>query len=289
MKLNVRYEHDIPVNAFRWTPKSYKEPLHYHASLEIGCCLSGRGTFYFGGKSFTAAPGDVFIVNNSELHIAESDPESPCEFVFVNFDPGLWQKEDEMLLLPFCYPSGEFLNHVPADSPLAKELEPLILRIWTELRDKPDGYRSMVKGLLLQLGASVLRRQAGLVSERRLTVQRSAFRELRTLLAYVEERFAEPLDLKDLAGRLGVSPSRASRAFREATGRGFAEYVRQLRLNEAKRQLVVTDKPITDVIFDSGFQSVPSFYRLFAASEGLSPADYRYALAPVAISENPER
>ncbi|MFD0673559.1 helix-turn-helix domain-containing protein [Cohnella sp. GCM10027633] len=288
MRLHVRYEHDIPINAFRWTPKPYKEPLHYHTSLEIGCCVSGRGTFHFGNKSFAVRPGDGFVVNNAELHIAQSDPDEPCTFIFLNFDPEWLQKEDEQLLLPFCYPSDRFLNHIPAESPLAVELSAIAARIETELQDRSPGYRSAAKGSLLQLCALLLREHASRLTDEDRARQGAAFREVRELLSYVESHYTEPLVLGDLARRMGVSPSRASRRFLEATGRAFKDYVLQLRLNEARRQLLGTSVPVTDVIFASGFQSVPSFYRSFAAAEGMSPADYRKQYGSIAINENPE-
>lgn len=50
MKLNITYDHDIAINAFRWTPSNAEQPLHYHTSLEIGYCISGKGELYFGAK-----------------------------------------------------------------------------------------------------------------------------------------------------------------------------------------------------------------------------------------------
>src|SRR5690554_681020 len=87
VKLNITYEQDILINVFKWTPKAYLEPLHYHASLEIGYCISGAGQFYFGEKCYTVQPGDLFLVNNSELHIAQSDASNPSRYIFINFDP----------------------------------------------------------------------------------------------------------------------------------------------------------------------------------------------------------
>lgn len=154
-----------------------------------------------------------------------------------------------------------------------------------ELTDKLEGYRSMVKGTLLQVCTLLLRHHSSQFSKEERKLQSLAFSELRSLLAYVEKNYTERIELKELAKSMGVSTSRASHRFLEATGRNFKDYLLQLRLNEARRQLIGTELPVTEVCFGSGFQSVPSFYRLFAEAEGISPMDYRRKYELIANSE----
>ncbi|MGV2643843.1 cupin domain-containing protein, partial [Clostridium perfringens] len=140
MKLHIAYDHPIAINAFEWTPATYQQPPHVHASLEIGLCLTGKGRFFFGNKQYTANPGDLFLVNNEERHIAQSDPDDPSRYLFINFDPALLLAEEPGLLLPFSYRSNHFCNHIIGDSPLAKQLTPWVLAIAEELREKSPGY-----------------------------------------------------------------------------------------------------------------------------------------------------
>lgn len=117
MKLHIAYDHPIAINAFEWTPATYQQPPHVHASLEIGLCLTGKGRFFFGNKQYTANPGDLFLVNNEERHIAQSDPDDPSRYLFINFGPALLLAEEPGLLLPFSYRSNHFCNHIIGDSP----------------------------------------------------------------------------------------------------------------------------------------------------------------------------
>lgn len=286
MKLTITYDHDVPINAFRWTPKRNVEPLHRHSSLEIGCCVSGKGTFYFGDKTYAVAPGDIFIVNNLELHIAQSDANDPSEYIFLNFAPELLLEEEDTLLLPFAYRSDRFDNRIPASSPLARPLGERIAAIWRELADKQEGYRSMAKSALLELCVMLLRHYSSGVSRTEWQLLTESFRKLRPALALMEERFREPLELKDVAAALGVSPSRASRLFQEELGRSFKDHLLQLRLREAKRLLAGTSLGIADVCFESGFQSVASFYRQFRHAVGSAPLEYRESSTVRAIIEN---
>lgn len=286
MRLTITYENNIPINAFRWTPNKKLEPLHYHSSLEIGLCISGSGVFYFGEKQYRVATGDIFIVNNKELHIAKSDECNPSTYIFINFDPRLLLEEEESLLLPFAYNSDHFDNRITSASPLAEPLGELIEEIWYELDAKQEGYISMAKSALLELCVLLLRHYSTGMSKLEWKRMTDTFRRMRPALTMVEDRFREPLELTDIAEALLLSPSRVSHLFQQEPGRSFKDYLLHLRINEAKRLLISTSLSAADVCFGSGFQSLPSFYRLFKSIVGLSPLDYRNKFSVHAIIEN---
>jgi len=274
-QLKIQYEHEIPVNAFIWSPHTFMKPLHYHSSLEVGCCISGKGWFHFGDKTYPVQVGDVFVVNHSEMHIASSDEEDPSTYIFLNFDSGLLLTEDERLLIPFCYSNGLYQNRIPSSEPLALELRQLIERVQSELADKQEGYSSMVKAAMLQICTLLLRNRSNQLHQKDWQKLTRTIREYRKLMEYLKAHFTETLTLQDVAKYLGVSSSRASHIFLEATGRHFKDCLLQLRLNESKRLLVDTNVDITEVCFLSGFQSVSTFYRVFGSFMGLPPIEYR--------------
>ncbi|SFJ45116.1 AraC-type DNA-binding protein [Paenibacillus sp. UNC496MF] len=289
MKLTITYEHDVPINAFRWTPQAYRQPLHAHASLEIGLCLSGTGRFYFGRKAYRVNRGDVFLVNNEELHIAQSDPDDPSRFLFLNFDGALLLAEDPGLLLPFAYRSSRFHNLIPAGSALAEAVTPWMLAVERELRDREPGCLAMAKSALIQLCGLLLRHYTReLSAEQQLSAARSA-NQTKALAQLVEQRYREPIGLRDVAEELGISMSRASRVFRETTGRRFADYVALLRVQEAKRLLAGSDRQVAHIGFDCGFQSLATFYRAFKDATGLSPVQFRQTFGLGAPDAAPAR
>ena len=58
-------------------------------------------------------------------------------------------------------------------------------------------------------------------------------------------------------------------------GTGIAEYIRQQRIDHAKKLLKTTDLPITEVAKQSGFLDYTYFYRVFKKVTGHSPKNYR--------------
>jgi len=275
MKLKIRYDDELPVNAFHWSPREHQDALHFHDSLEIGLCLAGRGTFFFSEKSYPIEPGDLFVVNNLELHIAQAASGSPCRFTFLNFDSSLLLGEDEKLLMPFAYQPTTFSHRIPAASAEAPGLAALVERVHREMEGRGDGYRHAAKAALVLLCVGLLRLYASGLSRDAWTRSSRNFGKKRDLLTYLEDHYHYPIELADLAAYLNVTESGASRAFRETVGRSFRDHLNDLRVQDAKRRLLSTDASVTDVCFASGFQSIPSFYRQFHQATGLAPQDFR--------------
>lgn len=275
MKQKIEYDNLIPINAYLWCPKPYPQPLHFHSSLEIGYCREGRGQFIFENKQYEVRKGDVFIVNNSELHIAQSAEHDPSRYIFLNFDPSLFLEEDEKLLLPFAYRSERFENHIAAGTPLAQQIGVLIQQIYEELNAKAEGYLTITRCKLLELGVILLRHYRSSFSKEQWLKMSSSQREVKEMMLFVKEHFREPLQLTDVAEHLGWSAARTGSFFKEHTGINFLNYMTQLRISEAKKQLVTNLDSIADISFSSGFQSLASFYRAFNLDAGLSPQEYR--------------
>ena len=278
MKLHITYDHPIPINAFEWTPATYQQTPHMHASLEIGLCLSGKGSFSFGNKRYTARSGDLFLVNQEERHVAQSHSDDPSRYLFINFDPVILLAEDPGLLLPFSYRSTHFCNHIAGGSVLAQQLTPWILTIADELQQKSPGYLAMAKSALIQLCGRLLRHYNGLLTEDERLIMVKSIHQVQSLAALVEQRHREPIGLGELADELGLSVSRVSRVFLETTGYRFSDYVSQLRVQSAKRDLTGTDKAVATIAFECGFQSLPTFYRVFKEIVGMSPIVYRQSM-----------
>lgn len=95
------------------------------------------------------------------------------------------------------------------------------------------------------------------------------------MIRYVSERYATVTSLDEVARRYMMSPSTASRRFKEVTGKTFSEYVSGLRLEYAAHDLVSDDDEIADIARRNGFSSPSVFSRVFRHAYGMSPRDYR--------------
>lgn len=89
--------------------------------------------------------------------------------------------------------------------------------------------------------------------------------------------FDQDLSLGSVAERHGMSASYLSRLFKQATGRGFCDYLTDLRIARACELLSGSDLSITDICFDIGFKNISNFNRRFVALKQVTPTEYRRA------------
>lgn len=106
-------------------------------------------------------------------------------------------------------------------------------------------------------------------------VQARHDRNLQSALDYIQEHYAEPLDLKKVAKVAGFSAPYFSELFAREQKVPFENYVRNLRLERAKQLLAASDLEVTRVAELSGFNSLQYFSRVFRAAVGVVPREYR--------------
>ena len=97
-----------------------------------------------------------------------------------------------------------------------------------------------------------------------------------------DARYAEALDVDDLARAAGLSRAHFSREFRRSFGESPHAYLLTRRLERAAALLRGTDRSVADICFSVGLQSVGSFTTSFTRTFGESPTAYRARFPPAA-------
>jgi AraC-like DNA-binding protein len=96
----------------------------------------------------------------------------------------------------------------------------------------------------------------------------------------VDARYAEPLEVADLARTAGLSPAHFSREFRSAFGESPHAYLLTRRLERAAALLRATDRAVLEICFAVGLHSVGSFTTSFTRAYGMTPTAYRASFPP---------
>jgi AraC-like DNA-binding protein len=271
MKLNESF----PIEMARRTISFNSVSQHWHPFLELGYCISGEGWFHIMDKTYPVRPGDIFIINQTEPHIANCDLGKTCQYLFIYFRASTLETSEPELLLPFNSKPFVISNRIPAEIPVAREIGRLIGQMGYELETREIGYRSHVRGALLQSCALLSRYYRSLLTEQEWNVTLASFNRIFPALQYIKEHFTEAIHLEDVAKHISLSPSRTYHLFKEIIGDGFKEYLIKMRVKEAQRLLIGSDMPITDVFLQSGFPNHASFYRSFKQFVKMPPRQYR--------------
>jgi len=100
-------------------------------------------------------------------------------------------------------------------------------------------------------------------------------RRVQKVKQYINDNYAKPLTLTDLAELVGMSPVAFSRFFRQRTGRTLSDYIIDIRLGYAARMLVDSTKNISEICYECGFNNLSNFNRTFKAKRNYTPRDFR--------------
>lgn len=104
-----------------------------------------------------------------------------------------------------------------------------------------------------------------------------ALNPLAATLAVLQQDFASPLRVMELASTAGLSVSQFERRMREYTGLTPRQLLTKARIEAAAKALRDTDQTLGAIAIDCGFYDQASFTRQFRAATGATPGDYRQA------------
>lgn len=90
---------------------------------------------------------------------------------------------------------------------------------------------------------------------------------------------ADDLSQAAMAEMAGISKDYFSRIFKNVTGMNYSKWLNTVRLEKATELLSQNDMTLTEVAMLSGFQSIPSFNRVFRKEKGMAPGEYRNLFA----------
>ncbi len=101
---------------------------------------------------------------------------------------------------------------------------------------------------------------------------------VQAVVRHMTEHLAGRVDHAALERVSGLSPSRLQALFREVTGYPPLDYLRRLRVEEARRLLADSRLSVKEIAARTGFRDTSQFSRVFRRVDGLSPAHFRDAL-----------
>lgn len=176
------------------------------------------------------------------------------------------------------FPSYMIARYVEDDKQVMETQEPILRR--TELVANPDGtiswHITTKFPLLDHEGACV-----GIIGYMR-DFERSEdtwlpYRRMNATVQYISEKYAEPIQVADLAKHVGLSVSQFERRFKTVFQQSPSSFLISYRLTRASQMLVKTDYTISYISQEVGFYDHSHFSREFKKQFGDSPGAYRKA------------
>ena len=102
---------------------------------------------------------------------------------------------------------------------------------------------------------------------------------IKIMLQYIQEHYNEELILAKIAESAAVSENECLRCFRSMIGSTPIQYVKQVRIQKAADLLLSTNRKISDIGAECGFQEMSYFAKTFRELKGCTPGEFRRKMA----------
>jgi len=233
------------------------------ASLLFFIVMKGSGTLTYLGKKQTITMGDCIFINCLEEYAHESSQNDPWELSWVHF----YGKEAAEIYRHYLEQGGRFLFHPPDASQFVYALKNLF-----DAQETKDTFFELKCHKNLTDIVTTCYLESAYIQEEKSD---STYSKILSIRSYLDEHFAEDIDLDDLSAQFFVSKFHLSREFKKVTGITVGNYLNSRRINEAKRLLRFTKEPIKVIASACGIPDINYFSKVFAKYESMTPSAYR--------------
>jgi AraC-like DNA-binding protein len=248
---------------------------HAHPEIELTLIVRSRGRRFVGDSIEPYEDGDLVLVGPNLPHTWDSDPRR--------------SGRHEAL---FCQFSGSFLGEDFLHAPELAAVRRLLDRSAQGLRFTGRTQKAAARRMEGMDRLQGLGRLAALLEVLDLLARSREVRPLSSpefvpslrrgdagridrVCRMLNERCTERITLAEAAAEAHLSIPAFSRFFRRKTGRTLVAYLHELRTGLACRELIETERPVSDIAFDSGFNNLSNFNRRFRSLKGMSPREFR--------------
>jgi AraC family transcriptional regulator, transcriptional activator of pobA len=267
MKLGRRFSNVRPV-------------AHSHDFLVLAYFERDGGSFRLGAQEWQIEAGDVYLIAPGEVVDASGLEQAEGWAVFFppnvlgSGAPGSFLSWRAHPLL-FSFVRGASGGAQRLKAPLADQPKWVerVSALDLELRHRHDGYREAVLAHLTLLLVDLSRLAADVVGDLRLKDETL----LAEVFSYIEDRYHEPISLRDVAQAVSLSRGYLTTVVRRKTGRPVQEWIVERRMAEARRLLVETDLAVEEVGRRVGYRDPGYFVRAFRRAHGTTPLGWRRA------------
>lgn len=154
-----------------------------------------------------------------------------------------------------------------------------IMKVYALIDELPDtkGFYAVTRFLTLLYELSMFTEEARVLSSSSFAKiqQHSDSRRVQKVQDYINQHYKEEIRLNQLADMVGMTEVSFSRFFKLRTGKNLSDYIIDIRLGHATRMLVDSTMSIAEICYESGFNNLSNFNRIFKKKKLVSPKDFR--------------
>lgn len=243
-------------------------PLHWHNNLEFDLVLEGMIVGKINGVEVKIPKDQFFFVNNGDLHETDAEDKDHMKAVTILLS--------YQLLKEYCSDVDRYYFDFKDKTDAREAVKELILECAQVYSEKREFYELKLSVLLRKICLVLLEECKILRKEERYdTYEQKSIANVKMAIEYLESNYENEISLNNVAAELCMTPNYFSRFFRKATGETFYDYLINIRLYYAHKELMNTDASITEIAYNNGFPNVKSFIEKFKRVYRTTPAKFR--------------
>lgn len=261
----------FPIEFYHLDPEhpQYIMNAHWHRNFELIRVLKGCLTIYLGESAYQLCAGEILAVSGGILHRA--DPKD-CVYECLVFDPAMLRRAGGDALEQYLSPIIE-LHQIIIKPILKGDTSVTARKLFDLMQEHPNYYEMEIYGLLFSLFSKIY--QSGLFVPATNLPRSQKSKTIMELLSWLQKNFNEPLRLDTLAQQTRLSEKYLCRIFKEYTARTPIEYITELRIEHACIEMTTRQKSVTEAAYDSGFNDLSYFCKVFKRLKGMTPREYK--------------
>jgi len=256
---------------FWYSDAPWRYESHDHSAVEICLTMEGVVDYVVQDTVYHVRKGEVLIIPPDTPHALDMG-ENSIRYLFL-FEPEMIfaMRDVKTMLQQF---NRTFYLHDGSDAHI--RIREALLKAHAVYERNETMWNTACYSYLLRVYAVLGQHYLLNPRIRQRETGRTVDSEVITaVMGYINTHFREDLTLDDVASFSGFSRFYISRSFKKQTGYSFKDYLCQKRLQVAMDLLIRSNKPMREVVVESGFRSVATFNRVFREKKGCTPTQYR--------------
>lgn len=249
-------------------------PIHYHPEYELNLVLNSKGKRIIGDSIQDYTSSDLVLIGPNTPHAwAGNENHSDAHVITIQFHTDFLS--DKALNRKIAMPIKELLNKARRGVLFAKETTEVMIGKFEKLSGT-QGFDSLLEFLSVLYDLSISRNQQVLASSSYVGhIDPSKSRRIQKVTDFIQTNLHKEIRVKEVAEMVNMSETAFSHFFKKRTQRSFSGYLTDMRIGHAARQLVDSEKNITEICYESGFNNISNFNRTFKKKRGVTPSDFR--------------
>jgi AraC-like DNA-binding protein len=251
----------------------WRNYLHEHSYFEVCYVWKGNGLFRVNRSDYTVQQGHVFVAKPHEPHEIISSEDDPMGVYFWSYTlvPEEPTQNDTDLLLRAFLTSDERVKAIA-------NLQHTLNRLTLEIDTRQPGYLYLIQSLSSQLVLEIARAftpTATLPGRNLLEEHDSTSALVANMVRYIQDNYARPLTVRDVAAQIHLSKRHTDRLFQRAMGISIHQYLTQYRLKIAAQLLLNKKLSVAETAYACGYRDPRYFITLFKRYNKMTPAVFQ--------------